>query len=70
MDMDGRRNMVENNFMLAVRERGAKLRAERNNRITFAVLLFVIGLLVGMAFQSMLSKILEPKAAAAVERIK
>ena len=58
-----------NNFMLAVRERRAKIRAERNYRMTFLALTFIIGLLVGMVLQSVLSKYLDGKEATAVQRV-
>lgn len=62
--------MTNDNFMLAIRERRAKMLEERNTRITVMAITFTIGILVGMLFQSVLSKYLDPKAAAAVEQLR
>jgi len=67
--MGGDTIMDSNNFMLAVRERRKKIRAERNYRMTFLALTFIIGLFVGMAIQSVLSKFLDGKAVAAVQNM-
>ena len=64
LELDRRIGMVEP-FMMAARDRRVKM----NDRITFTVLVFVIGILVGMLFQSVLSKVLDTKAAAAVAQM-
>lgn len=47
--------MPENNFMLAIRERRAKIRAERNYRITVMAIVFIVGLATGIIAQGLFS---------------
>jgi hypothetical protein len=52
--------------MIAVRERRAKIKEERNHRLIVMAIAFTVGLLVGMLLWSWISPHLNDKAVAAV----